>query len=50
MSEFFLGLAVSASISSSIALWVISGRLVAIQGALSSVSHALIALAKERNQ
>ena len=48
MSDFLLHAAVVASISSSLALWTIAARLIEIRGNISSISHALIALAKER--
>ncbi len=50
MIEFLLALAVAVLVNIAAALWIIAGRLSAINGTLSSVSHALIALAKERNQ
>ena len=48
MSDFFLGAALAAFISSSLALWTIAARLIEIRGNISSISHALIALAKAR--
>jgi hypothetical protein len=50
MNEFLLALAAGMCVSVCIALWVIAARLTSILGTLSSVAHALIALAKERNQ
>jgi hypothetical protein len=50
MIEFLLGCAAGALISISITLWVVAERFLVMQGTLSSVSHALIALAKERNK
>ena len=41
MNGFLLGLAVGASVSSSIALWIVATRLTAILGTLSVIAHAL---------
>jgi hypothetical protein len=48
--EFLLALAVGVLVNIAAALWVIARWLPAINGTLSSVSHAVTALAKERNQ
>jgi len=50
MIEFLLALAVAVLVNIAAALWCLAGRLSAINGTLSSVSHAVTALAKERNQ
>jgi hypothetical protein len=50
MIEFLLALAVGVLVNIAAALCVIARWLPAIKGTLSSVSHAVTALAKERNQ
>jgi uncharacterized membrane protein len=48
MSEFLLAVAVGVLINIAAALWVIARNLSGINGTISSVSHALITLAKAR--
>ena len=50
MIELLLIVAVAVLINIAGALWLIAKWLPGINGTLSSVSHALIALAKERNK
>lgn len=50
MSELLLGLAVGASVSSSVALWVIADKLTQIRQRFDVVSHALWNLARNRQE
>lgn len=50
MSELLLGLAVGASVSSSVALWVIAAKLTQIRQRFDDVSDTLWDLARNRQE
>lgn len=50
MSDLLLGLAVGASVSSSVALWVIADKLTQIRQLFEGVSHTLLDFARNRQE